>query len=873
MIEAYLPLGGNYYILVYSADGTFDTTQQYQLDVTIEEGTLEEAEIKAEPATTFVDVGSDPSVETIFLFYEDRMLARYPDQVDAISLLSSAINSNSFREVANGVVIDLGFTPSTSNRERLNELYAQWDASPEQPLLANEVAQQIWNILDFAIATYYPNTRDLVIVGGDAVIPFYRVPDETTIAPESDYYNELSNLSAFPSNDIDTSLEGSLFYRFIQTDNFYGDREPTPWRGRALYLPDLGMGRLVETPTNILRYIDAHTQVFSSSDYQVRADQTESDHAGAALVTGYDFLSDQAEAVSEQLEEFGFQPDGTLGLTYTLDVLNNDTWDAQDFSDIWFSGQLPQLTDSYTNTQTNYHLMSINSHFSHFDAIPADLAGGTFFSERLLTPTVEIDPRQSYFIDFIPSPETGSATLVYSVGCHSGLNTINQDFNLSQFRADFPAAAIKQAGNWIGNTGYGYGDSDLVGYSERLSLLLTQALGREITDEGVYIGAPIGESLTRAKREYIKTTAPNSFSAFDEKVILQMTLYGLPYTRVLVPNPIAPQFDGAFDPRPEAIPAPIQSRLEETRGIFTRTITFTNRFEIDERDGEGTPRVTSLVEDSFVPGEIPLTGNIQTRIGQPALPSLTYNMTLQSNPDGGNTLIPEVRGIRLVEATTLPILDGFDPHVTTLVTDEIYLEQEDDPVLPGPIWDAWLPDQPYSFQRTEQRTSEGPVQIDKLTVIPAQFRANDTELGELWRYSQMVFEVSYIEPSTAPTELLNDTTGPIIGNINVAPATTTGAVNTATTPAIRISATVSDGDGNGVDEVSVTYTNDSVMWQRAILQEVQDNRYEVVIPEATLNQETYVIVEARDESGNVTVESAKGTLGAPELNFLPIISR
>ena len=41
----------------------------------------------------------------------------------------------------------------------------------------------------------------------------------------------------------------------------------------------------------------------------------------------------------------------------------------------------------------------------------------------------------------------------------------------SKYRADFAEAILKQGGNWIGNTGYGYGDSDLVGYSERLALL------------------------------------------------------------------------------------------------------------------------------------------------------------------------------------------------------------------------------------------------------------------------------------------------------------------------------------------------------------------------------------------------------------------
>ena len=49
-----------------------------------------------------------------------------------------------------------------------------------------------------------------------------------------------------------------------------------------------------------------------------------------------------------------------------------------------------------------------------------------------------------------------------------------------QYQYDFPSAALKQGGNWIGNTGFGYGDSDLIAYSEKLALLLTKALGRNI---------------------------------------------------------------------------------------------------------------------------------------------------------------------------------------------------------------------------------------------------------------------------------------------------------------------------------------------------------------------------------------------------------
>ena len=98
-----------------------------------------------------------------------------------------------------------------------------------------------------------------MLVGGDNAIPFFRVPDETKISNESDYYSQLTSAGALNTGRgaaNKTYIGGSTFYRFIQTDNYYADRKPTPWRGRALYLPELAIGRLVETPDDIWHYLE-----------------------------------------------------------------------------------------------------------------------------------------------------------------------------------------------------------------------------------------------------------------------------------------------------------------------------------------------------------------------------------------------------------------------------------------------------------------------------------------------------------------------------------------------------------------------------------------------------------------------------------------
>src|SRR4029079_2918662 len=255
---------------------------------------------------------------------------------------------------------------------------------------------------------------------------------------------------------------------------------------------------------------------------------------GAALVAGYDFMNDQANAIASTLDGYGFKPSGELGTSETLNTLIGDTWNVNDLTAIWFSGQLPSLTGTYSGPRTKYQLISINGHFSHYDTTPADAAAGDFFANQLLDPTATTDTA-AYF-------RAGtSAALLYSVGCHSGLNVGDGAINGNVpafYRADFPQAVLKQGGNWIGNTGYGYGDSDLIGYSERLALLFTKQIGRDLSVGNLpYTGAPIGDSLARAKRGYVLSTAPGGFTVYDEKVIEEMTLSGLPFVRVKVPAP------------------------------------------------------------------------------------------------------------------------------------------------------------------------------------------------------------------------------------------------------------------------------------------------------------------------------------------------
>ena len=288
------------------------------------------------------------------------------------------------------------------------------------------------------------------------------------------------------------------------------------------------------------------------------------------------------------------------------------------------------------------------------------------------------------------------------------------------------------------------------------------------TRDHVYTGPTIGESLAWAKREYLRTAGPGSFGVYDEKVLEEMTLYGLPFIRVKVPSPNNDPYLGVFDPAARPVPENIRTLISPADPTFTRIVTMTIAapdFPLESVGGDSVPRVKHAeVLDSFAPGEtIALTGTDLVAAGKPVLPLLTYDLTLTDTKglSGAGDTIPEPRGVRLLSATTLPELSGFNPHVTTITTDTTFTQQQDDPNLT--VQGQWLPDQPYTFQRT----SDGGQYTDKLLVNPAQFWASSARGGRLRRFAQLVFEVNYLDPNSAIGSVLNDTTPPEISDVSI----------------------------------------------------------------------------------------------------------
>jgi hypothetical protein len=449
---------------------------------------------------------------------------------------------------------------------------------------------------------------------------------------------------------------------------------------------------------------------------------------------------------------------------------------------------------------------------------------------------------------------------------------LDSDAGPAQLQADFPAAALRQGGNWIGNTGYGYGDSDLIAYSERLSLLFASTIGRYVDNgEGGNRGATIGESLTRAKRIYLRTAGPSGFGVYDEKALLEMTLYGLPFITVMVPTPTTTGSlsEGGSEPAPQARPA----SAPVLGGQFTRIITFENTLSLDSVGRGSVPRATSRVQDTFVPNSlaspIAIEGHDQSSAGRPVLPLLDYDMTVEGPGGPLDPVRPQVRGVRLIEARSDPIEDGFRPHVTNIVTDDTYLLQQQMPSL-EPLQGSWLPELPYNYVHAES-VGDDVAPHDVLLVSPAQVRPTAPDTAQLRRFTRMVFEVSYVDPSQASAATLRDTQPPLISRPRVE-IVGVGAQSRALTQ-VRFSASVSDAQSSEL-EVSLTYTVDGGSWtQRFMTYNRSTGRFELDAALPSGGAKVVGIIEARDSHGNIASETARGQFLGLKLLNLPLVVR
>src|ERR1700674_4404913 len=108
---------------------------------------------------------------------------------------------------------------------------------------------------------------------------------------------------------------------------------------------------------------------------------------------------------------------------------------------------------------SRHDVIFLAGHFSANNALAAD------FSTTLIT------------TDLVASTQDFTNSIVFSAGCHSGYNLVDSDaIPAVTLPLDWPQAFARKKATLIAGTGYQYGDTDFIKYSEQIYLNFAQQL-------------------------------------------------------------------------------------------------------------------------------------------------------------------------------------------------------------------------------------------------------------------------------------------------------------------------------------------------------------------------------------------------------------
>lgn len=653
-------------------------------------------------------------------------LAELHSPVEADSVLQKL---DELAQATNGLILTVEDDPVTATA------YADWMAHPTSFVHANRVADAIHTQI-MAQLNHSPDIAHIVIAGDDRVIPFRRILDRTN-HPEH-LYQEL----------VPESITGAALAadRYL-TDDFYGNYAPLRRDGVLVYLPDMAVGRLVETPEQIVGQIEK----FLSGEGIVVED---------TIVTGYDFMVDSALEMCSALRRDGLVPDCTL--------INN----------VWTSSQ---FVNRVLNTMRQ--LISYNGHANHYQI---ETPNGTVSSLQVLNRTI-----------------VGNA-LVWTPGCHGALNVPPETAEA----LDTVEAWVNHGASVIGNTGYGWGYNGSIGLSELLMLDLTmQVLDSDATTSG--------QALMAAKQQYY--TEDVQLDKYDEKILMEATLYGIPMIRVTTPDVQHARTVSA----PPYIPILPSAVYLTGSGYLTVTSVHYD-----------FPQLTDIISETVLGTDY--IGQAERNAGAPAQPRYIVPIT----PIAKTYLVPH--GVVLRGAA------GHDePDIDPVVMRPVLTG---DMVADEPIFNAnvWFPADLVRLNRANEQNA--------LAFSVGQFHG----VSQTQRfYDAMDIDVYY--------NYTDDWEPPTLLNIESSLDHTSSVVTV----------TVVASDTNGIHSVVVAYTNGDGHWASIDLSLAEDVWHGNFLGHAI----SQFIPQVVDNAGNVTTFSRMGRymqpgdIYNPMTVFLPLVLR
>ena len=656
---------GTYWVQVSSANGA-TSEQPYVLRARVDDGT-DRGECSARPLgstlTNLAQEAPPAGVDTLFVVNDQRFLAAYPATGPAAL---DALEEFAGRD-------DLGFVGHVLHLDRIaavQSAYGRWEGDWCSPAAANDVVRAIASAIDDTAAAR-PDLAHIVLVGEDAQIPMARVPDSTVIANERSFADEFN---------VNNELVSALNRGFVLSDNPYATRAGIAVNDHELYVPELAVGRLVETPDDIRAVLSSFANAGGALD------------PTTALVTGYDFLADGARAVAGEITDAGLAP------TLLIDEPGATT-------DLWDRAALAAALGDLAPQG----LASVNAHFDHYRALPS--VGDASHDESDLFVSSEIAAVRSNLL----------GALLFSMGCHSGLNMSDLLVGMGPGAADWAQTFAGAGAHWVGNTGYGYGDTETVALSEELMTLFARRL---------VAGDTAGVALAVAKQHYVGRRP--LVSSYDEKVVQEAVLYGLPMLKVAggdAPTTLTALASAEIAPAPPPV-EPLEV------DPFTGFLSDTERFDFTltaPLPGDDSGLLYLAPASPVEPTYYHVDGGTLTQARRPIQPLTTRDVTFEGDAD--------VRA------------EGF--LVTTLSSEDV---PEFEPVFFSPTVDlgAHEPDSiaadatfPSTMAAvTSTSTSSG--RRDQLVVVPGQFRRTDAVGQGTQRLFTHIGGTVYYRSSTQP---------------------------------------------------------------------------------------------------------------------------
>ena len=476
-------------------------------------------------AGTLPDLTALPAdLATIFLVNRERLGDTFGPT--AANDVISALETLAARPDVKGVVVPVEGDASVASA------YAAWNANPCASDRANKVVSAITRLVmgvrNGALpgVAAHPSLENVVLVGGDDIVPMARLDDTTRVGNETGYADEF---------DVNGPYYGALETSHFFSDDPYGDLDPIEWATRRLYVPELALGRLVESPTQIIAQIDAFGGASGRLD------------ASRAYAAGYDFMTDGASSVRDALSSSLTSANGAPAVV--SGPVNDSTWSGAEL--------LGDLTGPPAP--------SVSGLFAHFDHTALQTPDGDALTAAQLAATLP----------------TG-ARLVFSMGCHSGLAVSDITVGGGDSADDVAAALTARGAVYLSTTGYGYGDQVSVGLHERLMVLFAGELDGSVS---------VGDAVRNAKQTYF--AGQGLYGAYDEKALSSTILYGLPMFAVGTERPVRPIPPNAA-PAPVAGTSGLSSlAYDETFTFASRTGDIGRWYEADAGSGPQLPQITA----------------------------------------------------------------------------------------------------------------------------------------------------------------------------------------------------------------------------------------------------------------------------------------